>query len=56
MSKEKKDKISMKRLISNVFYVVKYALRHDKKLPLSYILSQCIFRGIGAFMDTFLLM
>ena len=56
MSKEKKDKISMKRLISNVFYVVKYALRHDKKLPLSYIVSQCIFRGIGAFMDTFLLM
>ncbi|MBQ8781901.1 MAG: ABC transporter ATP-binding protein [Oscillospiraceae bacterium] len=57
MSKEnKKDKIKMKRLVSNVFYVVKYALRHDKKLPLSYILSQCIFRGIGAFMDTFLLM
>ena len=56
MSKEKKDKISMKRLVSNVFYVVKYALRHDKKLPLSYIVSQCIFRGIGAFIDTFLLM
>ncbi len=56
MSKEKKDKISMKRLISNVFYVVKYALRHDKKLPLSYIVSQCVFRGIGAFIDTFLLM
>ena len=56
MSKENKDKISMKRLISNVFYVVKYALSHDKKLPLSYIVSQCIFRGIGAFIDTFLLM
>ncbi|MBP1548901.1 MAG: ABC transporter ATP-binding protein [Oscillospiraceae bacterium] len=56
MSKEKKDKISMKRLVSNVFYVVKYALRHDKKLPLSYIVSQCVFRGIGAFIDTFLLM
>lgn len=46
----------MKRLISNVFYVVKYALRHDKKLPVSYIVSQCVFRGIGAFIDTFLLM
>lgn len=56
MSKENKDKISMKRLISNVVYVVKYALRHDKKLPLSYIVSQCTFRGIGAFIDTFLLM
>lgn len=56
MSKEKKDKISMRRLVSNVFYVVKYALRHDKKLPLSYIVSQCVFRGIGAFIDTFLLM
>lgn len=55
-SEKKKDKIRMKRLISNVFYVVKYALRHDKKLPLSYIVSQCVFRGIGAFMDTFLLM
>ena len=56
MSKEKKDKISMKRLVSNVFYVVKYALCHDKKLPLSYIVSQCVSRGIGAFIDTFLLM
>jgi len=56
MSKENKDKISMKRLVSNVFYVVKYALRHDKKLPLSYIVSQCVSRGIGAFIDTFLLM
>ncbi len=56
MSKENKDKISMKRLISNVLYVVKYAVRHDKKLPLSYIVSQCVFRGIGAFIDTFLLM
>ena len=56
MSRENKDKISMKRLISNVLYVVKYAVRHDKKLPLSYIVSQCVFRGIGAFIDTFLLM
>ncbi len=55
-NEQKKDKIKMSRLISNVFYVVKYALRHDKKLPLSYIVSQCVFRGIGAFIDTFLLM
>ena len=57
MSKEnKKDKISIKRLISNVFYVLKYAFRHDKKMALSYIISRCIFMGIGAYIDTFLLM
>lgn len=57
MSKEnKKDKISIKRLISNVFYILKYVLRHDKKLPLSYIISRCVFAGIGAYIDTFLLM
>jgi len=58
MSKKesKKEKISMKRLVSNVFYVLKYALRHDKKMALSYIVSRCVFVGIGAFIDTFLLM
>ncbi len=57
MSKEnKKDKIKMKRLISNVFYVLKYAFRHNKMMALSYIISRCIFMGIGAFIDTFLLM
>ena len=55
-NEKKKDKIKMKRLISNVLYVVKYAFRHDKKLPLSYIISRCVFMGIGAFIDTFLLM
>lgn len=52
----KKDKIKMKRLISNVFYILKYAFRHDSRLPLSYIVSRCVFMGIGAFIDTFLLM
>ena len=56
MSGQKKDKISMKRLISNVFYVLKYALHHDSRLPLSYIFSRSVFMGIGAFIDTFLLM
>lgn len=46
----------MKRLISNVWYVIKYAFRHDSKLPLSYIISRCVFMSIGAFIDTFLLM
>ena len=56
MSKENKDKISMKRLISNVFYVLKYAFRHDRKMSLSYIVSRCVFFGIGTYIDTFLLM
>ncbi len=59
MSKKKenkKDNISMKRLISNVFYVLKYAFRHDRKMSLSYIISRCVFFGIGTFIDTFLLM
>ncbi len=55
-SENKKDKIKMKRLISNVLYVVKYAFRHDPKLPVSYIACRCVFMGIGAFIDTFLLM
>ena len=55
-SENKKDKIKMKRLISNVFYVLKYAFRHDKKMALSYIVSRSVFMGIGAFIDTFLLM
>ncbi|MGN1339952.1 MAG: ABC transporter ATP-binding protein [Oscillospiraceae bacterium] len=53
---KKKDKIKMSRLISNVLYVIKYAFRHDSRLPLSYIISRCVFMGIGAFIDTFLLM
>lgn len=55
-NENKKDKISMKRLISNVFYVLKFSFRHDKKMALSYIFSRCVFMGIGAFIDTFMLM
>ena len=46
----------MKRLISNVAYVLKYSFTHDRKMALSYIISRCIFNGIGTFIDTFLLM
>ena len=55
MSEKKKDKISMKRLISNVIYILKYAYRHDKMLFLSYITCRCVFMGIGAYIDTFML-
>lgn len=55
-NENKKDKIKMKRLVSNVLYVLKYAFRHDWKLPVSYITSRCVASGISAFIDTFLLM
>ena len=54
-NENKKDKISIKRLISNVFYVMKYALRHNSVMVLSYIVSWSVFMGVGAFIDTFLL-
>ena len=56
MSEKKKDKIKMSRLISNVLYIVKYAFSHDYRLPLSSIVSYTVFMGVGAFIDTFMLM
>lgn len=56
MSKKKKDKIKLSRLISNVFYVVKYTFRHNAKMSLAYIVSVCVDQGVRAVMDTFLLM
>lgn len=52
---KKKDKITIKRLISNVIYVLKYAFRHDSVMAISYIVSRCFFMGAGVYMDTFLL-
>ncbi len=55
MSVRKEEKIGMKRLISNVVYILKYAFRHDSKMAVSYIVGRSVFFGTGAFMDTFLL-
>lgn len=55
MKKNAENKIGIGRLISNVLYVLKYAFRHDKTMSGSYIAGQCVFRGAGAFMNTFLL-
>ena len=55
MRKNTENKIGIGRLISNVLYVLKYAFRHDKTMSASYIAGQCIFRGAGTFMNTFLL-
>ncbi len=54
-AEKKKEKISLKRLISNTFYVLKYAVSHDAKMVIAYIVSRCVFNGLGAFIDTFLL-
>lgn len=51
----RKDKIGIGRLISNVLYVLKYALCHDSLMALSYIVGRCVFFGVRAFMNTFLL-
>lgn len=57
MSKNAKNenKIGARRLISNVIYVLQYAFRHDGTMACSYIVSQCVFGGTGAFLNTFLL-
>ncbi len=54
-AEKKKEKISLKRLISNTFYILKYAVSHDAKMVIAYIAGQCVFNGLGAFIDTFLL-
>ncbi len=55
VKKENKDKIKMSRLISNVVYVLKYAMKHNSFMVVSYIMCRCVFMGIGAFIDTFML-
>lgn len=56
MNAEKgKEKISLKRLISNTFYVLKYAVRHDAKMIIAFIAGLCVFNGLRTFIDTFLL-
>lgn len=49
------NKISIKRRTSNVLYVLKYAFRHDSLMAVSYIVGRCVFFGVRAFMNTFLL-
>ncbi|MGN0651344.1 MAG: ABC transporter ATP-binding protein [Oscillospiraceae bacterium] len=54
MSKSK-DKISMKRLISNVGYVMKYACKYDGKMAAAYIVSLCADNAARTVINTFLL-
>lgn len=54
-SKDKKEKIGMKRLISNVFFVIRYACLYDTKMTAVYIAGQCIHMGVTSFLSTFVL-
>lgn len=54
-NKDKKDKIGLKRLISNVFFIIKYACRHDGKMTAAYIAGECIQMGANAYLGTFVL-
>ncbi len=53
--KKQEEKLGMKRLISNVWYVMRYIYAHDKKMALSYIAAQCASAGANAYLSTFLL-
>ncbi len=56
MSEKKEQKLGIKRLIANVFYVVKYVQTHDKTLAATYIISAAVPSALSTFVDTFLLM
>ena len=53
-SQEKKDKISIGRIISNVFYILKDAMKYDKFFVVSIITIFIITNSAYAFLDTYL--
>ncbi|MFA6937542.1 MAG: ABC transporter ATP-binding protein [Treponema sp.] len=53
-SQEKKDKISIGRIISNVFYILKDAMKYDKFFVVSIITIFIIMNSAYAFLDTYL--
>ncbi|MBP0963985.1 MAG: ABC transporter ATP-binding protein [Oscillospiraceae bacterium] len=52
---EKTEKISMKRLISNVMYVMRFACKYDGKMAAAYITSMCANNAAYTVINTFLL-
>lgn len=45
----------MKRLISNVMYVMRFAVKYDSKMAASYIASMCVHSAVFTVIDTILL-
>lgn len=52
---EKTEKIGMKRLISNVMYVMRFAVKYDSKMAAAYIASMCVHSAVFTIIDTILL-
>lgn len=52
---EKTEKIGMKRLISNVMYVMRFAVKYDSKMAAAYIVSMCVHSAVFTVIDTILL-
>lgn len=52
---EKTEKIGMKRLISNVMYVMRFAFKYDSKMAAAYIVSMCANTAAYTVVNTFLL-
>lgn len=53
--KNQKDKITIKRMISNVFYVIGYAWQEDKAMVLMKVIGVTISKALEAFAFTFIL-
>lgn len=55
MSGKKEEKVGIKRLVSNVFFVMKYACSYDRKMAAAYLASDCVHSGFDTFINTFIL-
>ena len=55
MAKNKEDKISIKRLISNTAFMIKYAAKYDKPLIVKIFLMNVILKSAMALNGTFIL-
>lgn len=53
--KSAREKISLKKIISNVRYVLGFALRADKKTVILFILADCFFTAANILFDTLLI-
>ena len=54
-SKKKEEKITIRHMVSNVLYMVRYAAKYDKPLIIKIILLNVILRSGMAVNDTFIL-
>ena len=55
MAKNKEDKISIRRLISNTAFMIKYAAKYDKPLIIKIFLMNLILKAAMSLNGTFIL-